>query len=564
MKMTLKPIALNKLLYISLIFILSSLSANLHAQNNDGDLEDIEVVIRKDKDILLPRANRNYQKISEIPQPEIKPSGAINFSDHKIGLSPLDPSIRINKLKSEGLDKLYGNYIRAGFGNYTNTYLEAFLGNKREDKGFYNVYLGHDAYGSGPVDNSDNSRNHIGVNGGIFYDNFTLSANAHYDRQLYNFYGEIPDRFGPLPGIPVIIPENQNPENQIFNRIGLGTNLSKNDPLDYLNFDLGLKFNHLDDKYKQNENWLELSFNSDYDLNIGKKIKLDARYVLANYSLDTFSNTRHLTEIAPQYVFEIENLRVTGGLRMSIETDTNLAGDFHLYPLALLEYKLLDDQLVPYAGLEGGIVTNGLNSFSEQNPFIERGNILSHSNRELEIKGGLRTSLLKKSLLDFSLSYTTMDNLPLFINSPVNNTFLIQYANNVSIFGANISASTKPLNNLEIGASLQYRQYGFSDTTQAWHLPSVESHIYSRFNIKKKIYMNVDIFSINGIFAYTPTESKRALDDIFDINLQLEYKFSDRFSTFVDLKNILSNEYQRYLYYNNRGIQVRAGLTYTF
>ncbi|QNL21078.1 hypothetical protein HZR84_03695 [Hyphobacterium sp. CCMP332] len=549
---------MNKLFKI-LPIIAFTLSHSLLAQNNEGELEDIEVVIQKNKDITLPRANRNYQKISEIPQPEIKPSAQMQFGEHRIGLSPLDPSIRINKLKSEGLDKLYGNYVRGGIGNYANTYLEAFLGNKREDKGYYNIYVGHNAFGSGPVEDSDNSRNHIAANGGIFYDNYSLSANAFYDRQHFNFYGLYPPRF-----VPIIINPEDEPMDQLFNRIGLSTSLSKTDPLDYLNFELGIGFEHLDDKFNQNENWLSLNLDSDYELNVGKKIRLNARYILANYSLDTFSSTRHLTEIAPQYVIETGNFEISGGLKMSIESDTNLQGDFHLYPLAHIEYKLLDEKLIPYAGIEGGIVSNGLNSFAAQNPFLDEGNILSHSNKELEIKGGLRTSLLKKSLIDVYMSYSAIDNLPLFINNTINNRFLVLYAENASIFTAGLTFNTKPLNNLEFGVSLEYRNYGFSDTTKAWHLPSVESHIYSKFNIQKKIYMNVDIFSINGIFAYTTMEAKRALDDILDINLQLEYKFSERFSTFVELKNILSNEYQRYLFYDNRGIQARAGLTYTF
>ena len=68
------------------------------AQSDEGDLEDIEVVIRKDKDIVLPRANRNYQKIKDIPKREFKPGSEINFGDYNVALSPLDPSIRINKL----------------------------------------------------------------------------------------------------------------------------------------------------------------------------------------------------------------------------------------------------------------------------------------------------------------------------------------------------------------------------------------------------------------------------------------------------------------------------------
>ncbi len=537
-----------------------SLSNTLFAQTKDGDLEDIEVVIRKDKDIELGRANRNFQKITEIPKPEIKASGDLEFGNHFIGLSPLDPSIRINKIKDEPLDKLYGNYLRGGFGNYTNTYFEGFFGNKREDKGFYNLYLGHDAYGGGPVENSNSSRNRIGINGGMFYDKISLSGNAYYDRQFYNYYGFSSD------SLRTLTESQPNAEKtRLLNRLGLGLTLSKNEPIDYLNFDLNIDFDHLNDNLDQSENWISTSFNGDYDLNSEQKIKLDARYVLGNYRLDTFSNTRHLTEIAPQFEMQKGDLLLSAGLRMSIESDTNLQGDFHVYPLARAEYALMDKKLIPYAGLSGGIIANGLNTFSYQNPFLNGGNALSHSNREIEIFGGFKSSLIKNTWLDTRISYSTIDNLPILINSTFDESkFNILYANSATVLEFHAGLISQIANNLSLGASFDFRNYGFSDTTEAWHLPNLESHVFTNYALNKKIYMNVDIFFINGIFAYTTMEQKKALDNIIDLNLQLEYRFSERFSSFVEAKNILSNNYQRYLYYQNRGIQARAGLTYTF
>jgi hypothetical protein len=530
------------------------------SQSNQGNLEDIEVVIRKDKDITLPRANRNYQKISEIPQPEIKPSGELSFGDHNIGLSPLDPSIRINKLKDEPLSKLYGNYVRGGFGNYANTYLEAFVGNKREDKGYFNIHGLHNAYGNGPVDNSGNSRNRIKLNGGLFYDDFTLDADAYYDRQGYNFYGFPSDSVRSIREDSTgVVQEN------VYNRFGIGFGVSKNDPLDYLNFDLNFDIDYISDELEQSEIWMGAGFKGNYDLNVGRSILFDARYLYAGYALDTFSNSRHLFEFAPRYQMEEDNFRVSGGLRVSFESDTNLKGDVHFYPVGLFEYFLADRKVIPYAGIDGGLQANGFNTFTEENPFLANGNLLSHSNKKIEIFGGLKTSIINNTWIDARVSYSTVDNLPLMINTAFDESkFQILYARNASVLNVSLGGTADVNQKLKLGLNLNYWNYGFSDTTEAWHLPQFQAHVYGKYAISDKIYMNVDIFSINGIFAYTSMERKKALDPILDLNFGAEYRFSDRFSAFLQFRNILSNNYQRYLHYENRGLQVRAGLTYTF
>lgn len=530
------------------------------AQSNKGNLEDIEVIIRKDKDITLPRANRNYQKISEIPQPEIKASGELSFGEHNIGLSPLDPSIRINKLKQEPLGKLYGNYVRGGLGNYGNTYLEAFAGNKREDKGYFNVHGLHNAYANGPVDNSGNSRNSFRMNGGLFYDDITLSADAYYDRQNYNFYGFPSDSIRSIrETVSGVQKEN------IFNRFGAGFGISGNDPVDYLNFDLDLDIDYISDELDQSEIWLGLDFDGNYDLNVGKSLLFDTRYLYAGYSLDTFSNTRHLFEIAPRYQMEEDKFRVSGGFRISFESDTNLNGGAHIYPVAMFEYFLSERKIIPYAGIDGGLSANGLTTFVEENPFLAAGNILSHSNRKIEIFGGVKTSIIKNTWIDGRVSYSTVDNLPLMINTAFDESkFQILYARNVSVLNLKLGASSDINQKLSLGMNLDFWNYGFSDTTEAWHLPQLRVHAYGRYAISDKIYMNVDIFSINGIFAYTVMEPKKALDPIIDLNFGAEYRFSERFSAFAQFRNILSNNYQRYLHYENRGLQFRAGLTYTF
>jgi outer membrane receptor protein involved in Fe transport len=99
----------------------------------------------------------------------------------------------------------------------------------------------------------------------------------------------------------------------------------------------------------------------------------------------------------------------------------------------------------------------------------------------------------------------------------------------------------------------------------AWHRPSFQSSMGIQYNLKQKIYFNAEMYYISGLQGIN-LESNRTvkLKNIADLSLKTEYRFSKTFSAFVELNNLLSQKYQRYTYYQVKGFNVLAGLTYSF
>src|SRR5688572_21323570 len=160
--------------------------------NNDGKLESTEIVVEKNKILELPEASRNYEKF-RIDPPEKKTNKVTyRFTDYKLSDQDVPLSVRVLTIKQEDLPKLYGNYVKAGFGNYTTPYLKGYFHNKRDDKGSYGGYVSH-VSSNGPIkDISDVSNSEIGVNGEGYMGNFTIGGKASYERDGYNFYGYNP------------------------------------------------------------------------------------------------------------------------------------------------------------------------------------------------------------------------------------------------------------------------------------------------------------------------------------------------------------------------------------
>ena len=66
-----------------------------------------------------------------------------------------------------------------------------------------------------------------------------------------------------------------------------------------------------------------------------------------------------------------------------------------------------------------------------------------------------------------------------------------------------------------------------------------------------------------GTFPSAVSETQ-TLDAYTDINLNGGYHFNDFVSVFIQLNNILNNDYQRFTNFNVQGFQVLGGVTYKF
>src|SRR5688500_14097834 len=118
----------NKVMNISVFFLLAIVACMHHVvfaqdQAPAGDLEDVEIEIVKERQITLPPATRNFEKIPPRPAETSRPSVSYDFKPFSFQASQINPSIRPLKLKQENPTNVFGGYLSAGYGNYASPYL---------------------------------------------------------------------------------------------------------------------------------------------------------------------------------------------------------------------------------------------------------------------------------------------------------------------------------------------------------------------------------------------------------------------------------------------------------
>jgi len=525
----------------------------------EGEIEKVEIEIVKERQIVLPKANRNFEKIPPRPAEPIKPEITYDFKNLNFATANYNPSIRPLRLQQEPISKLYGNFVRGGFGNYSSPLLEASITNKRSKEKFYGANFFHQSYGTGPVDkeNSSSGNTQLSLFGKSFNKNGTVGGFLKFENFRNRFYGYLPD--------PVI---EQSPEKQAYNIISLGASIENPKNADF-NYKLSGGFSYLYDKFEASESEANLAFESDYKLTEESKIIINSEYYLISRK-DALveAKPRHIFKVKPAYQFSpLDNLTLIAGLNVALENDTiGKSKSFHVYPNLKAEYQL-SNSVELYAALTGDVDKVSLHSLAHENPWLDANIGIYNTNRSVDFSGGLTGKLGSKVAFGAGVSLANLKDFYFYQNNPVDRArFIVVYdegnTQRTNLFGELSYAQAD-----KVRFSLRGDLFGYStdEVEAAWHRPAYRMTLNSSFNIVDKFRIDADAMTQGGAKAYDVDNNRIVtLDAAFDLNVKLNYFVSPQFSIFIKGSNLLGNEYQLYLNYPVRGLQVLGGLTYMF
>src|SRR5205085_4082165 len=182
------------LLTISILGVAWFAAAELHAQQQEweegGEIESVEIEIVKEKQISLPRASRNFEKIPPRPADPLKPAMTFDFRSFSFAAPDYVADLKPLRVKQEDQSKIYAGYLSAGLGNYNSPYLEGSYTSKRDAQRYYGVELYHKSYGKGPVEGtlSASGDTRLNVFGKSMGSKITTGGSFRYDNRFTHFY----------------------------------------------------------------------------------------------------------------------------------------------------------------------------------------------------------------------------------------------------------------------------------------------------------------------------------------------------------------------------------------
>ncbi|MEL7148791.1 MAG: hypothetical protein AAFO69_20625, partial [Bacteroidota bacterium] len=393
--------------------------------NVDGEIENAEFIIVKDKKLVLPKANRFFRPI------EVKKNGFTrSIGDFKIktfGFAPEAelPKIKVKKISKPTFNKLYANKVTLGYGNFQSPFIDLALANKRDKLYSYGLNFNHYSFGTGAVDseNSASGTTDVSAFAKSFGKKATVYASAGYRLDVNHFFGyQATDT-----------PPEQDDIRLNLNRINAKAGIYGTDAKNPLRYQVESLFNGFSNNFDVTENTFSIRGDFSYQLKDDEHLQLDVNGDFSQYT-DGTDQGRNLFTFTPAYKKKISGIYLTVGFQVALANDTlSTATNSSVFPQANVRFPLSEDFDV-YGGITGGKTFTTLNGFTEENPWIGPGAALVNTSNKLEFYGGVNGKIGERVSTNVSFSAGSVDNMPFFVNSANDSTRFDVLYDNTSLF----------------------------------------------------------------------------------------------------------------------------------
>ncbi len=541
--------------------ILFSSMVSVIAQEQ-GEIENTQVIIEKDKPLTLPKANRLY-KPTEININQFQPAPVeYTFSNIDFESTEYNPGLGSQQFKPKGETSQADNFIKLGFGNYQSPLVEGNY-TMRLDDHYFNTYLFHESFGKGPVRDKQSafSDTQIKLKGHLDGD-FHVDPYLNYSRSSYYFYGRDTafDYANPL-----IIDDKI-----MLQDITLGAIIRQGMESDW-DYSLQPEYrNTLNKVVGDNrigvESELSVAGMASYQLL--DNFKASGSIILATTKYEsTFLQRRNYLSFNPKLTYTFDMGSVGAGFEVATANDTT-SENSALFFFPDIDFHLnLSPDFALYGIAGGGLNMVGLKSLSDENRYLENGLLLLNQSNKVDLEGGFKSKILNQLVLQGSLGYSLIENLPFFVHNPTDSSrFIVAYDSGSMIRTTlGIDAAYYFGKKFSLIYAMEYYGYSLNKLEEAWYKPTSRMDILINYQVNEDFRINLNTIFMSGIKAPSPSDqSPINLSSIFDLGLGLDYTINEQFSAFGRTRNLVGGNYERYLNYPVRGLSFKLGVVYRF
>ena len=510
-------------------------------------------------------------KFSDVP--EIKDTvKRIQGIKYGIASVPLFPKYQVQpiaqaKLQNEPLNKLYHSLLKVGYGPiYNMPYGEFWIGNTRSRDNNYGAHLKHlsstaqlDGVGYGGY-----SDNVINVFGKQFYKKHTLSGEFNYERNVIHYYGYDT-------GLNKLDDKNYTRQRYQLLEPKLRL-LSHYTDSTHINHDINLSYYNLQNLYRETENNIKVNAFGSTFIN---KEKLNVNFLTDFYNHKQANDTLNdlIVSLSPSFEAGGKKWHAEIGLTGTLDNFKKNTR-FYFFPKLNVHYNVYENMIIPYAGMNGGLIKNSFRTLSNENRFVDTTLNYSNTNNKYKAFVGLRGNLSSKTSYDASVSYAQYDSLQFFVinysgTNQVYNRFSVVY-DNTTLLTVSGHLNYQLNEKLMFWTKGNYYLYKTKNLTRAYQKPDFDLTFSGSYNLKSKLLIKADIFIVGQQWALTQVTDNsnvtsfnpKQIKGWVDANLEAEYRYSKMLSFFVKFNNIANQRYYRWDRYPSQRFNFMFGVTF--
>ncbi|TAJ12713.1 TonB-dependent receptor [Marinilabiliaceae bacterium JC017] len=582
--------------YRLLVFLsLISLGNLIYAQETIS--QDVKVVRA-----YTPTLSDAY-KVNLMPEMRDTSSFRPQFNYHILSKSmavdyivePIAPA----KLGKDRKEQLTNSYVKGGLGNYTTVFGELEYNILQSEPYLLRLNLGH-LTSLGELKLEDDSKveapfhdTWAGINFKHFFDDKTLSVDLCFLHNIYKYYGyqtlnPEQDYFLPEAGSSIkgetLIPEDRQRLSSVRFNIGLENSEEANSEVQYatsLNFlsfgnYTGVKQNGFGLKGRVNGHVNDLNLFADASVNYYGTSVPDSDAPMYHFS----KRNNTLITVSPGIRFQFDNAHVNVGVLLAGEFDTD-DEYFRVAPNITGELNVVEGIVSIFGGITGKVNQNDYASVQYENPFVSADQNVKSSFYGINVQAGIKGNFSSATSFSADVAYSFFEDEHFFVNKmyaqstgigPHDVGDVINYSNlfvaqhdDGKLLQVRGEMLFHPGKNIEIVARGTYSGWNLDSLKHAWHKPEVELNLNGRFMPMENLYVDAGISFLGKRFAFVPEETnEKKLDPVVDLNIGAEYRYSSKWTFFAQLNNIAASKYYKWNGYPMQGINVRAGVGFSF
>lgn len=490
----------------------------------------------------------------------------------------------VDKGKTE---KQYNNFATLGIGNYgtvdaglyitenfsSTEYVAGMLHHLSSQGGIKKIVLDDQFYTT-----------RLDVTYGSQQRNFSWNADLGYQNQIYNWYG-ISEALTKL--TPETI-QHIKPQ-QTYHTLYLSGKIAVQDK--FFNNAIVLYKKFWDD-FGSEENRFLTKPSLEFDV-LNEKIRTDFvfDYVGGEFKKDFYTGITPIKYgftnlgVQPSFVYIKEALSLTLGIGLFYSMNNeNSDNTFYVYPQIAASLNVVDGLMIAYAGVEGKLNQNSYSDFVAINQFISPTLRILPTNQQYDLYVGLKGRLANNVSYNIRGSYLNEKYKALFKSNgffegglnregyTYGNSFGLVYddVKTIHFFGELKLEINKTF---ALGVHGSFNSFSTSDQDEAWNLPELELGANLDFKITAKWFAGATLFFIGqrkdqfvfrDFITLDPLFTNITVKSYFDANAHVNYKYSDRLTTFIKANNIGNQAYQKWLSYPVQQFQIVVGGSYRF
>lgn len=561
----------------------------------------------------------NFTKINE--QAEIKDTAQekvtytyiVSPQKPELGFNPSE--MKVSKVNPEVMERFYRNYIKLGFGYPITPLAELSMHNTQSNKYSYGLNFHHFSSWAEPIDKiqkkfayapTSDSRVHLFFN--RYFKNYTLYSSIGYNHELANLYGYNKDLgYDTLYYGKPYRDSIRNSFNHVKAEVGFRSNYTIEEKR--LKEDVRVNYDFIHTYWKDMEHAVGLKTMWAYDARF-LKISGYQHYQL-DFDVDYYNNAwndsvqrggsqemqmvhrvdnNYKIEFRPTMNFSIKEYHLLLGVGVPVVIENNASKPkCPVYPIAELQMGLIRGIMSLYVGVDGKTEYNSLNKILYENPYVKpQLDSLKFTKSQIRIYGGIKGNLVKKLNYHISANYAYTNSMPFYVldtTSLLNNQFDIMYVDKVNVLNVCANISWEAIDHLYLNLNANYWGYYYKHLKMEhpWYKPSWEIAFDGKYVLNNKF-----IFDLNAKIGfdrwalaprlkedgsgmtYVPVNDIRKnfkdemMKPVLHFGLGFEYLVSKQFTVFANINNIGYQYASTYYNFNNFGINVLAGVTYSF